>query len=1444
MTDIWENKIGGMRQMKKLTSLLLVCLMLLSVCPILTLAENDDVFLAETYEDAVTNSLPTVGEFTSQVAYVEETKGKNKLLRMSANEDGFIKVKYAGMTLPEKFVFSAEISVSGGSATGDLSFISSSNSSVKLLNIQGNKCIANPEGYIIGGFTGFKQKIDIIYNSKAGVYSFYKDGVCVCDKYYLKSAVKDIATIQLSLYPEEGTSIDVTLDNVYIYAGDKLRDTKTLPKKQYNESSIQLDLGDGSISESVYFIRDFDEMTTDPFFNLLPRIQTGSQATTLVKQEENGNKYLEWIDDNKNNRLDIMSPMSDNYTRETAADKRFIIVQLDVKAVDLSQGGVTFYIEDTGRAHRMYLKTSISNYNIVSDSTNVGRVHKDRWTNLAFVLDAASKTFDVYVDYMLAKENLAYENKDFGNPAMVQMPNSGADICFDQFAVYSGREPKPMNHDSFERKSMISANWVNVSLLNTAEVLNTVSKRLYFGGKVVASGDDLFVEKDNICYIDVEAVGKMYSKSVEIKDGSAVVNGIKLTKTVTENGKTYAAYDELFAAFGKKTYYDTRGMVIAYTGELNTMDWGVSGDYGLWDIYNYTAFDRPSAEELLEVFNEKSKGKHPRLIHSTQQVEEVKKRAAEYEEIGKMMEADIKKADAALGSAPIEMDYSNDVTSARALLSRITSCGQAYLFTRDGKYAEQVWADIKYAIDNWGDWRPLANLSHSETIAAVSIGYDWCYDYFTAERRKIIEDSLKDRCLHNGLEVYGGIASTGAKHYVNASMNQNPVGHGAYTLGAVAMMDVYPEESAELLSEAIKGVERYTMTCYPSGAYTESLTYWTYGMQYFQRMITTLDVTFENDFGLMRGPDFNKAPYYIVQSASLTTVNNFHDGENGAPTTNMGNFGWLSEKLNDPGLMEIKLAYYNAMNLTNSDLWYTKPEHLNSKGNISLSLDEYFPKAELVSMRSDWGTENATWLSFHGGDPLPGHGHVDTGTYVFNMLGERWVTETPVENYAYRTEFVELYNAKIQENGRGWTAVPYLYLTRPEGHNCIVINPDFEPGQDLHNWSYVTKMESKTRGAYAVLDLSDTYHEDAKRYIRGYMLGDDRRSVQIRDEIKVKKADSDVYSFMYVQNTDVKIVDDRTAILTKNGKQIKLEFVTNGRDVKFTAGEAKPLESSPQHQKTSTESYTKLTINMKVDDSAYIHMRFLPVTDPKASEAILDKPVSEWTIPDGEIVPLPAPDALYRNGDRVETFAKDAYSLALKIPEGEKVPVISADIPEIYGYELKQAESVGDVAKLRLWLKSDPSIYSIYTVSFEVLPKMDDIEGYARPSVYEIYSNNVPQPENGPYNMIDGDIATRHAMESPNDSWARYDLGSQIKVDAIAMAVYLGDKRVNYFSVEVSNDGKDWKEVYKGQSSGTTTELEIHTFPSVTARYVRLVPEKSSGGSWYSTTEFYVLQSK
>ena len=99
-------------------------------------------------------------------------------------------------------------------------------------------------------------------------------------------------------------------------------------------------------------------------------------------------------------------------------------------------------------------------------------------------------------------------------------------------------------------------------------------------------------------------------------------------------------------------------------------------------------------------------------------------------------------------------------------------------------------------------------------------------------------------------------------------------------------------------------------------------------------------------------------------------------------------------------------------------------------------------------------------------------------------------------------------------------------------------------------------------------------------------------------------------------------------------------------------------------------------------------------------------------------------------------------------------------------------------------------------------------------------------------------------MNSTDNTWARFDLGKEVTVDAFAMAVFEGASRFNYFEIEVSLDGDNWTNVYTGNNSGTTAELEIYDFAPVNARYIRLVPKGCSAGSWYSTTEFYPMKKR
>lgn len=1437
--------------MKKILSLLLVCALCLTTLaqlPAVASSKDDGVIFYQTYDDVTTHTQPTVGDFLAQESYVADAGKGNKELVMRSNKDGYIKLEYTGFTLPEEFGFSVDMAIPSGKLTGDITLTGAGSKSVKALNFTASEGMKNPDGYRIGGLKKQTQRLTVLYNAKKSVYSIYINDKCVNSNYYIKSSalVKDVTSLRITLYPEGDDVLELRLDNLHIYEGAKLRKLNNLPKAAYNSNSIDYEQAKLESKESVYFQRDWEEPTFQPFIEMSKIIQKGSTATMEVYEEEDGNHYVKWVDDGKGNQLRAMTIYPSTWTGDAQADKRFIILQYDMSGDDIANSKITVQLEDGIRTTTRLFGTS--GYDITADGKTVGTLSKDKWTNIAAAMDIATRTYDVYVDYKKVASNVAFTCSTFGYPNMMNLVGNGGTVHIDNIAIYSGREPRPIRYNNYETISMIRADRADLSVMKSMQVLNTNSKRLYNGLNLIAEGDHLFVEKNDTTYINIEEIGKMYGANITVNGTTAKFGEKSVSGVITENNISYAPYDKLFEAFGKKVYSDERGIIIAYVGELDTLGYGERIGVGLWDIFDYTNYDRPSAEKLVSDF--KMSNTHPRLVHTREDVERIKANIASDEFIRKMYERKLNAANGYLGASHIEpeLNYTKNNATSRSQLTRIMSLSEAYLISGDKKYADQVWADLRYTFDNWEDWFPFETLGYAATMSAVAYAYDWCYDYFTEEQRKEIEEKLRYECLELGFNIHNGRADINAREHLNGEHNRNAVISGSYIVGCIALMDKYPEEASALLEQVIKQLEIYGRCFYPGGAYDEGYTYWTYGMQYFNRATATLDINYGTDFGLWNAPGMDESPYWIIYGSSLNKPNNYGDSGSGSPTECMGDFGYIAQKLNDPGLEELRHLYFTKKNLTYTDIWYSTPGIAQRDiKDISAPLDSYFPVLEQINMRSAWGTDQATFLSAHGGESVPNtHAHLDTGAFVFEMLGERWVDELPAEDYSFKSNLAHNERAsEVAAFGLGYNANPLCYLTRPEGHSTIVINPDYDAGHNFHANSPVTHFVSKEKGAYAIIDMSEVMRDDAKSSRRGYMLGDDRRSVIIRDEVEVIKPNSALWWFAYTQADKIDHVDDKTAILTKNGKQVKMQLASSDPAAKIQSGAAISLPDSPGLQKKSSADYTKIFITANIEKKGYIQVRFIPMTDPKANTEIADIALDNWEIADGPIIPLPTVDMLYRDGKALETFADDAYSYGIKLGEEEAVPQITADVSDIYDYTLTQATSVNEPTTIRIWLKEDPSIFADYVIKFEVIPKLSDYEGYERLSIYDITSNNVPQPENGPYNLIDEDIGTRHAMNSMDGAWTRFDLGKVVTVDAFAMAVFEGASRFNTFEIEVSLDGTNWTNAYSGKNSGTTAELEIYDIAPVQARYIRIVPKEcSASATWYSTTEFYPMKKR
>src|SRR6266699_3538713 len=111
---------------------------------------------------------------------------------------------------------------------------------------------------------------------------------------------------------------------------------------------------------------------------------------------------------------------------------------------------------------------------------------------------------------------------------------------------------------------------------------------------------------------------------------------------------------------------------------------------------------------------------------------------------------------------------------------------------------------------------------------------------------------------------------------------------------------------------------------------------------------------------------------------------------------------------------------------------------------------------------------------------------------------------------------------------------------------------------------------------------------------------------------------------------------------------------------------------------------------------------------------------------------------------------------------------------------------------------------------------------------------------NLPQNTLDQSLATRWSAQG-DGQWIQYDLGALTALNRLGIAWYLGDSRVASFDIAVSLDAVTWTKVFSGQSSGTTLQPELYTFPTAAGRYVRIVGHGNSLSAWTSITEVAII---
>ena len=547
----------------------------------------------------------------------------------------------------------------------------------------------------------------------------------------------------------------------------------------------------------------------------------------------------------------------------------------------------------------------------------------------------------------------------------------------------------------------------------------------------------------------------------------------------------------------------------------------------------------PSKGEVLNTL----KGEHPRLI-SAESIGKIKMLIQEDELAQQIWKSNLKFAQGLLNKKPLvynKPDGRRLLSVSREALERVRSLSLIYLILGEKKYAERAWQELS-AVASFSDWNPSHFLDCAEMTHAVALGYDWLYNFWSAEQKKMLQQAILQKGLNPALEVYSKEVG-----WHKGNINWNQVCNGGISIGALAIAEHIPEIASKILCTAIESIQLPMKAYEPDGGGYEGPTYWDYGSRYNVFFLDALENSLGTDFGLGSMEGFRRSgDFQIHLSATNLMCFNFSDSDVKAMST--AQHFWMGKRYDQArysGFRYMALKRGVKGNILDL-LWFDdrfKVFDLNS-----MPLDKYFRVAEIVTMRDSWDNEKGFSVALKGGSSTRVHSHMDLGSFILECDGVRWFTDFGKD--------AQTYQRHINKAGR-WD----FYRTRAEGHNTLVINPKFRGNQKRteDGIAEFTKFESGKESAIAVLDVSKSYFDDVS-FKRTFTLN---RGIEFRiaDEIKCKEP-SELFLFYHTEAEIELTENNRQAILKQDGKSIVISLV-KPMEAQFEVLPAKPMPESP-----------------------------------------------------------------------------------------------------------------------------------------------------------------------------------------------------------------------------------------------------------------------------------------
>ncbi len=1391
------------------------------------------------FDDVVTNdqSEYVTVEGSSSGRVVEDGTRNKSFMVECGNIDNNIQVFLPEHETGNKYVIQFDIRIEGDNAEGAIKLTNPDGTEYEALTIDSSGNLRASDNMLIGGInTTRMHTVSIMLDNGTLTQSIGYDGKIKYYRQNLDTALPGASEIAIATYATMGKT-KLYLDNIRVYSGDSYSNKKS--SVRYNEESVEyIETDESGLANKVYYRNELDS-------------NSSMTMTRLAKSNA-----IDWVEEGDGGFIRITKTTTDDSMIDMTigGTTKRVVAECDIR-FNKSVPETLFYFRDSSGATQInFSPISITGDTVTAQGSSM-QLRKNVWYKISVALDIANHTYDVYVDGERIAQDKTF-SEDFVSISVWRMyvgSTSLGSVDIDNLALYGGTEPRDISQDTVTAVSRFS----DTAALNFLRGKRAIQ---LYGSTAFLDGAKVKLEKETVkrndeMLVDQSTFEKFFDESVGLSGEAITVGNVKMavgSDKLTAGGKEYtlSAAPEIIdgtlylPAREYGVYTNTKGFVDDGHGMIVIGSNIDSADARLKQANIYLYFDRKPAAELKEQFLAATENgtEHPRLIATAEDFERLKNEVKTDSLKSEWYASVISTADSIIDEAPLEYVINGGrlLDVANSALSRMEYLGFAYRMTGDRKYADRGITEME-ALCEFPDWHPDHYLDTATIASAIAIGFDWLYDAMTEEQRTAIAETAQEYALNTAKSAYYSSA-TFNDFWADTETNWGIICNGGIANLVLAMGEYNTDENMDILYNALRSIEITWYRIAPDGAWYEGPGYWGYLLTHLSLFMSSYKTAMEEPFGedYMGMDKYGYFQAYFQDPEGMP--NNFHDSDL-ERFENPGQF-YLAEVYDDPSLMRFRIEQMEQFGIapTMLDIIWCRAGVQNESGSIELENEAYFRETEFVAMREDWESDKSAWLSFHGGYSNTAHDHVDVGTFVYDIGGVRWAIDLGKDMLSY---LADNENPAILA---GYSSY-YFYRRKGEGHNIVVINPSDGLEQDQSVFAQVNKPVSGTTGAYGTIDLSASYAMNASSYIRGYLLTDNRRTLTVRDEI-VLNDESVMHWFMHTEG-DIRIVDNNTAIIYQDGKQLLMQFITSSDNAELKAVAAEPMPETPEFTNTENLGVSKIDYVINGSGRVTITVKMSLIGEIGSESGVNDVDIAEWD----QLIDLPAPhtdigygegrlSAIYSDGELVKDFSPDTFSYSVSRYEDGTAPEITVGEGDQVSTERFTTYDGSEVIVLNV--TDGNGRVTSYTVKILEYDNTN-LDVYDRYELTAIEASS-EQIEEAAVNLkehsCDNDFNTRWSANGVGE-WCIYDLGEEKEIDAFAVAFWMGSQRQFNFEIQTSNDGRNFTQVLTATTAGNTEDAVVYAPDTpVNARYIKLIGYGSNSNEWNNIIEFMALKKK